>query len=171
MKGVELSTDRRMSEVVAESLGIPSSALRFVDRVPTPAVATWLAAVDVGAMPYPATEHYATAMSPLKLFEYMAAGLPIVATDLPALREVLHDGDALHARRMSVVMLRVVYRFAHRFPILPISRRTFAHSSASTARLASAYSACPSNPTSSARYACRRDACRCCLYEYSVKCS
>ena len=34
--------------------------------------------------------------SPLKLYEYMAAGLPIVATDLPAIREVLrHDQNAL----------------------------------------------------------------------------
>jgi glycosyltransferase involved in cell wall biosynthesis len=31
--------------------------------------------------------------SPLKMFEYMAAGRPIVASDLPALREVLRDGE------------------------------------------------------------------------------
>jgi glycosyltransferase involved in cell wall biosynthesis len=30
--------------------------------------------------------------SPLKLFEYLAAGRPIVASNLPALREVLTDG-------------------------------------------------------------------------------
>ncbi len=30
-------------------------------------------------------------MSPLKLFEYMAHGLPIVSSDLPALREVLEN--------------------------------------------------------------------------------
>ena len=30
--------------------------------------------------------------SPLKMFEYMASGRPIVATDLPVLREVLEDG-------------------------------------------------------------------------------
>ncbi|MCP4202450.1 MAG: glycosyltransferase family 4 protein [bacterium] len=31
-------------------------------------------------------------MSPLKMFEYMAAGKPIVSSDLPVLREVLEDG-------------------------------------------------------------------------------
>jgi glycosyltransferase involved in cell wall biosynthesis len=77
---------------LAATIGIPGSALRFVDRVPPKEMPTWLAAVDVAAMPYPAAEHYPTAMSPLKLFEYMAAGLPIVATDLPAIREVLEDG-------------------------------------------------------------------------------
>jgi len=32
-------------------------------------------------------------MSPLKLFEYMAAGKAIVCSDLPVLREVMHDGE------------------------------------------------------------------------------
>lgn len=34
-------------------------------------------------------------LPPLKLFEYMASGRPIIASDLPALREVLNDKNAL----------------------------------------------------------------------------
>jgi len=32
-------------------------------------------------------------MSPLKIFEYMATGKPIIASDLPAIREILTDGE------------------------------------------------------------------------------
>ncbi len=38
----------------------------------------------------PVARHFT---SPLKLFDYMAAGVPIVASDLPAIREVLRHGE------------------------------------------------------------------------------
>jgi glycosyltransferase involved in cell wall biosynthesis len=80
---------------IARELGVPESRLRFVDRVPNTQVPYWIRACDVATNPFPWTEHLAYFASPLKLFEYMAAGVPIVATDLPATREVLkHDGNA-----------------------------------------------------------------------------
>lgn len=50
--------------------------------------ALYLEASDVLLMNYPQTEHYALYMSPTKLFAYLAAGKPIVTTDLPSIREI-----------------------------------------------------------------------------------
>jgi len=79
----------------ADSAGISRQMLKFVDRVPNRDVPLWLNALDVAVMPFPETEHYKYYMSPLKLFEYMAAGVPIVASDLPSIREILqHNRNA-----------------------------------------------------------------------------
>ena len=56
-------------------------------------VAARLATADVLVLPNPATAISARYTSPLKLFEYLAMGRPIVASDLPAFREVLTDGE------------------------------------------------------------------------------
>ncbi len=60
-------------------------------------IALYLAAGDVGVVPNRARPAIsAKYTSPLKVFESMAAGLPLVASDLPSLREVLRaDEDAL----------------------------------------------------------------------------
>ena len=55
----------------------------------------YLKSFDILAMPYPYNTHYAFYMSPLKLFEYMASGRPIIASDLPSVREVLNDSNTI----------------------------------------------------------------------------
>ncbi len=69
-------------------------AAYLVGHVPHDQVAQYMRATDVLVMNYPNTKHYARFMSPLKLFEYMASGTPIVTSDLPSIREVLSDASA-----------------------------------------------------------------------------
>ncbi|HIC93395.1 MAG TPA: glycosyltransferase, partial [Anaerolineae bacterium] len=78
---------------LACQVGVPERRLRFVGRVPNWEVPFWIRACDVVTIPWPWTEFSAYFTSPMKLFEYMAAGVPIVASDLPALREVLRHGE------------------------------------------------------------------------------
>jgi len=73
--------------------------LTFEGFVPPEHLGRWYARLDVLLMPYQRNVAVATGtadtsrwMSPMKMFEYMAAGRPIVASDLPVLREVLEDG-------------------------------------------------------------------------------
>lgn len=79
-------------QALAAALGI-GGRVTFTGWVKRSAVATALAEADVLVLPHPATPLAAQYTSPLKLFEYMAARRPIVASDLPALREILADGQ------------------------------------------------------------------------------
>lgn len=72
---------------LADELGV-RERLHFAGRRPHGAVPGLLPAFDVALVP--AINPYA---SPLKLHEYMAAGLAIIAPDQPNLREVLVDGE------------------------------------------------------------------------------
>ncbi len=56
-------------------------------------VAGLLREADMLVLPNRATSVSANYTSPLKLFEYLAAGRPIVASDLPALVEILRDRE------------------------------------------------------------------------------
>lgn len=90
-------------EAMAESLrerwiglGLPRQRFLYAGQVPPAAVPQYLRAFDVCAMPHPATSQFANYTSPLKLFEYMAAGRAIAASDLASWADVLtHEETAL----------------------------------------------------------------------------
>ncbi len=67
--------------------------VEFTGLVPPPDVAAYLTHADVLVAPNTPTAVSKAYTSPLKLFEYLAAGRPIVASDLPAIREVLRHGE------------------------------------------------------------------------------
>ncbi len=79
-------------KAIAEALHL-LERVRFVGQVANRDVPAYLWAADVLVMPYTSRTPTVRYMSPLKMFEYMAAGRPIVATDFPVVREVLRDGQ------------------------------------------------------------------------------
>lgn len=75
-------------EELAAALG---ARVRFTGRVPHSLVPELLAAMDVFCVPRLPTP-VTSLVSPLKPFEAMGAGLPLLVSDLPALAELLHEG-------------------------------------------------------------------------------
>lgn len=83
--------DRARVEALAAELKV-MGRVTFTGQVPATDVAARLSAATVLVLPNTASTISERYTSPLKLFEYLALGRPIVASDLPAIREVLTDG-------------------------------------------------------------------------------
>lgn len=83
--------DRQRLEQLSAQLGI-ADRVTFSGWLPPADVARHLARCAVLVVPNVRTRISERYTSPLKVFEYMAAGRPIVASNLPALTEVLRDG-------------------------------------------------------------------------------
>jgi glycosyltransferase involved in cell wall biosynthesis len=75
-------------------------------RIPFEEVKKWLAKGKVGLVCLHPIENYRESL-PIKMFEYMAAGLPLVATDFPLWKEIVDQSqcgftvDALNPKEMA----------------------------------------------------------------------
>jgi glycosyltransferase involved in cell wall biosynthesis len=76
--------------------------LTFTGFIPNQNLPLYQSAADILLMPYSrsimgssGTADSASVASPMKMFEYMAAGRAIVTADLPVIREVLNEGNAV----------------------------------------------------------------------------
>ena len=76
--------------------------------IPNQRIAVYQAACDILLMPYELSiagsggGNTADICSPMKMFEYMAAGRAIMTSDLPVLREVLNDQNAVFCATQDI---------------------------------------------------------------------
>ncbi len=66
--------------------------IRVAARVPHEQIPDILAWAHIGVLPFPDEQRFRVS-SPIKLFEYMAAGLPILATRISCHTDVVEDGE------------------------------------------------------------------------------
>ncbi|PJF40388.1 MAG: hypothetical protein CUN54_05490 [Phototrophicales bacterium] len=79
-----------LQRIAAKSNGV----IRYVEPVPHERIPEFLGRAHIGVLPFPDEEKYRVS-SPIKLFEYMAAGMPILATRIVCHTDVV--GDATYA--------------------------------------------------------------------------
>lgn len=72
------------------------SNFKLLGYKPHSEIPLYLTSADIAVLPNSGkSEISRISTSPMKLFEYMAAGVPIVASDLPSIREILDETSAL----------------------------------------------------------------------------
>jgi len=86
--------ERKKAEELLQNAKVLASAYQIKGHQPHSRALLYLQAADILAMNYPNTPHYRYFMSPLKLFEYLAAGKIILAPSLPSLREFLNEKNS-----------------------------------------------------------------------------
>ena len=106
--GLDSRLDIRWLRELARSE--PSATIALLGREELTAI---VRAADAGLLPH-VVSRLTEAMSPLKLLEYLAAGLPVAATDLSPIREMAHprvvrvpsDGDYVQGVRDALAIGR-----------------------------------------------------------------
>jgi glycosyltransferase involved in cell wall biosynthesis len=82
--------EKALYEERARVLGLSERCI-FVDAQKHEKIPEYLHALDILVIPYPNLPHFRQYGFPMKVWEYLAAGKPIVYADLPVIAEVLKD--------------------------------------------------------------------------------
>jgi len=109
---------RRALGVAADRSGL-GERITFVDAVSPDELPAWLPGADIGMIPYQAHGLNYTLSTPNKLFEYMHAGVPVVANALPEIRRFLEElgfgitCDSSNPRAMASAIQRIAEDETH----------------------------------------------------------
>lgn len=91
----------------------------FVGRVPYSEVPAYVRTANLAILPFPDIEWWAVS-SPIKLMEYLAAGIPIIATDIEAHRWVVNNtGGAILAENDQPESIAKAVRLSLKNPVVP----------------------------------------------------
>lgn len=82
----------KLQLLAAELLGDSQDQIHFTGAINSEKIPALLQSMDVAVAPYLEQENFY--FSPLKIFEYMATGLPIVASDIGQISELIVDGKS-----------------------------------------------------------------------------
>ncbi len=105
-----------------------SSNLRYLGPLPHEEIPIALRYASAGIIPYRIND-YTTSVSPLKLYEYLAAGSPVVTTPLPALLAQPEDGALVAEPDPAAFAARLVEAISYdTVARRRISQRASAHS-------------------------------------------
>jgi glycosyltransferase involved in cell wall biosynthesis len=84
--------DKEMNSIIQRTRESLGSRLEWLGSVPYSRIPELMQSCDALAIPYTTELKTVNVMSPLKVFEYMAAGRPIVSSQVGTLREILEEG-------------------------------------------------------------------------------
>jgi glycosyltransferase involved in cell wall biosynthesis len=103
----------RPDDIASWKQWIESDNVTFTGFIPNRDLPLYQAAADILLMPYSrtimgssGTADSASVASPMKMFEYMAAGRAIVTSELPVIREVLNEKNAVFCEPDDVTSWR-----------------------------------------------------------------
>jgi glycosyltransferase involved in cell wall biosynthesis len=114
--GPAKSRQRKRLAKLAAKLGLDEESVRILGQVPPEEIPKQLRGASVCLAPLTYNDrNVVQGCCPIKVLEYAAAGRPIVAADLPAVRELLREGEALFfdAGDATALARQVIYLLSH----------------------------------------------------------
>ncbi|HSK86729.1 MAG TPA: glycosyltransferase [Anaerolineales bacterium] len=104
----------RPDDIASWKQRVESDNVTFTGFIPNRDLPLYQAAADILLMPYSrtimgssGTADSASVASPMKMFEYMAAGRAIVTSELPVIREVLNEKNAVFCEPDDVTSWKI----------------------------------------------------------------